>query len=158
MPLAFATILGGMVTLIGTPPNIIIAAFRERALGDSFNMFDFAPVGLTCAVFGVAFVAFVGWRMIPVAETKASPTADLRDLHGYVAELAVVEESLAIGQRVADLDDAAEEAGVAILGLFRGGDRLPGGARRAVIRQGDILVVDAPVKAIDDFVDILGAA
>lgn len=155
MPLAFATILGGMVTLIGTPPNIIVAAYREQALGDAFNMFDFAPVGLTCAVFGVAFVALIGWRLIPVAEEKASPTSDLRDLHGYVAELKVVEGSAAIGQKISDLDEAAEEAGVAVIGLFRGGARLPGGARGVVIREDDILVVDAPVKSIDDFVGTL---
>ena len=155
MPLAFATILGGMVTLIGTPPNIIIAAFREKALGESFHMFDFAPVGLACALVGVAFVALVGWRLIPVSKEKTSPTADLRDLHGYVAELKVAESSPAVGQKVRDLDEAAEEAGVAIIGLVRAGRRLPGSARLTEILVGDILVVDATVKAIDDFVGAL---
>uniref|UniRef100_UPI0035C6D257 SLC13 family permease n=1 Tax=Serratia quinivorans TaxID=137545 RepID=UPI0035C6D257 len=65
MPLSFATILGGMATLIGTPPNIIIATIRERSLGEPFRMFDFAPVGLACAVVGILFVALVGWRLIP---------------------------------------------------------------------------------------------
>ncbi len=60
MPLSFATILGGMITLIGTPPNIVIAQYRERALGESFGMFDFAPVGLTVATVGILFVALIG--------------------------------------------------------------------------------------------------
>lgn len=60
MPLSFATILGGMVTLIGTPPNIIIAAIREEAVGAPFAMFDFAPVGGVAAIAGLAFVALVG--------------------------------------------------------------------------------------------------
>jgi len=155
MPLAFATILGGMVTLIGTPPNIIIASFRQQALGSSFTMFDFAPVGLTCALFGVAFVALVGWRLIPVSEQKASPTADLRDLHGYVAELSVPEGSAAIDQTVRDLDESAADAGVTIMGVVRNGKRLPGGARREKIQEGDVLVVDAAVEAIDEFVGAL---
>jgi di/tricarboxylate transporter len=155
MPLAFATILGGMVTLIGTPPNIIIAAFRQEALGESFAMFDFAPVGLACALFGVAFVAFIGWRLIPVSEREAAPTADLRDLHGYIAELHVPEGSTAIDQTVRDLDETAEEAGVTVMGLVRKGKRLPGGARRHKIREGDVLVVDASVEAIDEFVGVL---
>ena len=124
MPLAFATILGGMVTLIGTPPNIIIASFRQKALGESFEMFDFAPVGLACTIVGVAFVALIGWRLIPVSEESAAPTADLHDLHGYVAELLVPESSPAIGQKVRDLDEAADDAGVTVIGLSRNGIRL----------------------------------
>jgi len=154
MPLAFATILGGMVTLIGTPPNIIIAAFREQALGESFAMFDFAPVGLAVAAVGVAYVALVGWRLIPSQE-GAAPTADLRDIHGYVAELSAPADSTAIGKKVRDLDEAAEEAGVAVIGLVRRGRRKPGGARGEEVREGDILMVDGGVEAIDAFVGAL---
>ncbi len=155
MPLSFATILGGMVTMIGTPPNIIIAAYREQSLGESFAMFDFAPVGLACAVVGVAFVALIGWRLIPTRGDEASPSADLRELHGYVAELHVPEGSPAIGGKVRDLDGEAEEAGVAILGLIRDGRRLSGSARSRTIEADDILVVDALVESLDDFVGAL---
>ena len=155
MPLSFATILGGMVTMIGTPPNIIIASYRQQSLGESFAMFDFAPVGLACALVGVAFVAFAGWRLIPVDQDQTSPASDLRDLHGYVAELTVPEQSPAIGRKVGELDQAADDAGVAVLGLMRNGRRLPGGARREEIRHGDALVVDAAIDAIDAFVGAL---
>ncbi len=154
MPLGFATILGGLVTLIGTPPNIIIAAFRERTLGHGFAMFDFAPVGLAVACIGVAFVAFVGWRLIPV-RSDAAADAGLLDLHGYIAELTVPEKSPAVGKKVRDLDEAAEEANVAVLGLVRGTRRLPGAARREQIAPGDMLVVDGAVESIDDFVGAL---
>ena len=60
MPLSFATILGGMTTLVGTPPNIIISSFREQALGEPFSMFDFAPVGGLVALIGITFVALFG--------------------------------------------------------------------------------------------------
>jgi len=155
MPLAFATILGGMVTLIGTPPNIIIAAYRGQEFGQGFGMFSFAPVGLVCAIAGVAYVATIGWRLIPVSDAKKAPTADLLDIHGYVAELVVPARSPAIGRKVADLDDPAAEAGVAVLGLIRNGRRLPGGARREEIQERDVLVVDGPVEAIDSLVGSL---
>jgi di/tricarboxylate transporter len=155
MPLSFATILGGLITLIGTPPNIIIAAYREDALGESFAMFDFAPVGLVCTIVGVLFIATVGWRLIPSARTKADSAKDLMAIHGYISELVVREGSQAIGQKVRDLDGIANENSVAVVGLVRRGHRLPGGARREEIRKGDLIVVDATAEAIDAFVGAL---
>jgi di/tricarboxylate transporter len=155
MPLSFATILGGLITLIGTPPNIIIAEFRQQALGESFAMFDFAPVGLACAVVGVLFVALIGWRLLPSGCRETDPATQLLDVAGYVAELHVTEESPAIGQRVRDLDAIAEDNDVAIVGLIRNGKRLPGHARLAVVGAGDILVVDALPEAIDKLVGAL---
>ena len=100
MPLSFASILGGMITLIGTPPNIVIAEFRGAVLGEPFRMFDFAPVGLACAVVGVAYVALIGWRLLP-GERKASDAGqELFDLADYIAEVRVPEGSAIIGKRV----------------------------------------------------------
>ncbi len=152
MPLSFASILGGLITLIGTPPNIIIAEFRQTALGESFGMFDFTPVGLACAVVGVIFVTTVGWRLLPASRIIHNSTQELLDISGYIAELHVSEKSPAVGKRVRDLDSVAEENDVAIVGLVRHGKRLPGQARMAEIRKGDILVVDAAPKALDKFV------
>ena len=158
MPLSFASILGGLVTLIGTPPNIIIAAFREEALGEPFAMFDFAPVGAACALVGVGFIALIGWRLIPQARSEHDSGKELLDLEGYVAEVKVVEGSKAIGRRVRDLDKEAEEAEVAILGLVRRGRRLPGFARRVEIAEDDILVLEAGPEAIDKLVGTLKLA
>ncbi|GKX33935.1 MAG: SLC13 family permease [Rhizobiaceae bacterium MnEN-MB40S] len=152
MPLSFATILGGLITLIGTPPNIIIASFRQREFGEGFHMFDFAPVGVVCAVVGVAFVATIGWRLLPASVKNRNAASELKDMHGYVAELVVKEDSPAIGKKVADLDEDAAGLEVAVLGLVRNGRRLPGAARREEIRQGDLIVVDATPDAIDSFV------
>lgn len=151
MPLAFATILGGMITLIGTPPNIIIASYREQALGEPFGMFDFAPVGLACAVVGIAFVALFGWRLIPGSSKEKSPGIELQNLEDYVAELVVSETSSAIGQMVKNLDDEADDNDVSIVGLVRNNRRLAGYARNVEIRKGDILVVEAGPQAIDQF-------
>ncbi|TQV83653.1 SLC13 family permease [Denitrobaculum tricleocarpae] len=155
MPLSFATILGGLVTLIGTPPNIIIAAFREKSLGESYSMFDFAPVGLACAVAGVAFVALVGWRLLPGERGKHDTAQELMDLQGYIAEIKVPEASPAVGRKVSDLDEEAADCDAHIVGLVRRGKRLPGTGRREEISAGDILVVEAGPEAIDKLVGSL---
>jgi di/tricarboxylate transporter len=156
MPLSFATILGGLVTLIGTPPNIIVASFREDALGEPFGMFDFAPVGAVCALVGVSFIASIGWRLIPAARREHAPATELRDLADFIAEVEVPEDSAAVGQRVRDLDEPADASGTLILGLIRHGQRLSGMARRATIEAGDVLVVQASPTAIDKLVGTLG--
>ncbi len=152
MPLSFASILGGMITLIGTPPNIVIAEFRQKAVGSSFTMFDFAPVGLVCALTGVLFVATVGWRLIPSEGRSRDSVKDLMDVSNYVAELHVPEGSPAVGMQVRKLDGVAEEQDIAISGLVRNGTRLRGRAKWAEIRKGDVLVVEAPPEALDQFV------
>ncbi|MBB4304898.1 di/tricarboxylate transporter [Rhodobium orientis] len=151
MPLAFATILGGLVTLIGTPPNIIIAQFRDRALGSPYHMFDFAPVGLACAVVGIAFVALVGWRLIPQDKNAGNAVKELFDVKGYISELVVGEKSKPVGMKVSELDDTAIETDTEILGLVRGGHRMAGLARRVEIQAGDTLVVEAKADALDQF-------
>ena len=148
MPLSFATILGGMVTLIGTPPNIIIATIRQQTMGESFHMFDFAPVGGIAAVAGLIFVALVGWRLIP---TRDSWTGGEEQLSPYVAELTVPEGSPHIGKRLGELDETAAKTDVALLGLIRDGNRLYGRARRSELRAGDILVLEALPEALDEF-------
>jgi di/tricarboxylate transporter len=151
MPLSFATILGGMVTLIGTPPNIIIAAIRGEATGEPFKMFDFAPVGGVTALAGLIFVAFVGWRLIPKQDQKQGAAARLLDLSDYVAELLVPEGSALIGKRLHALYDEAEQADVAIIGLSRDGKRRHGTARNTVIAAGDALVLEAAPDSLDEF-------
>lgn len=155
MALSFATILGGMITLIGTPPNIVIAAFREQALGESYRMFDFAPVGLACTLAGLAFIATVGWRLIPQAASRKDSGEAVAALGSYVAEVQVPEGSATIGRRVRDLDEDVAEHDAVVIGLIRRGKRLPGMARRAEIRAGDTLVLQASPSAIDEVVGAL---
>ena len=143
MPLSFASILGGMITLIGTPPNIIISAFREKSLGEPYAMFDFAPVGAACTVLGILFIAVIGWRLIPAERSRHNTGKELLDLEGYIAELAITPGSSVIDQRLGDLDPIAEEFDAQFLGVFRFAQRLPGLARRTVLKEGDVLVIEA---------------
>jgi di/tricarboxylate transporter len=156
MPLSFASILGGMITLIGTPPNIVVAEYRGQVLGEPYSMFDFAPVGLAVAIVGVAYVALIGWRLIPVARAEHNTANELSHLDDYLAELKVPEESSAIGQKVRDLDDTVAEHEVEIVGLIRRGERQPGMARRVEIRKNDILVFKATPEGIEAIVGALG--
>ncbi len=156
MPLSFASILGGMITLIGTPPNIVIAEFRGAELGEPYRMFDFAPVGLVCAVVGVAYVALIGWRLLP-AERKASDAGkELFDLADYIAEVRVPEGSAIIGKRVRELDALAAKSDIEIVGLSRKGRRLPGLARIAEIKAGDVLVIEASPDSLEEALGALG--
>ncbi|WP_191286665.1 SLC13 family permease [Aliiroseovarius zhejiangensis] len=158
MPLSFATILGGMVTLIGTPPNIIIASIRGEALGEPFHMFDFAPVGGVTAIAGLIFVALIGWRMIPQADA-AEANADPMEAFGlYVAELTIPEGSKHIGKRLQDLVETAEKNDVAILGLVRENKRRYGTQRATKLAAGDALVIEARPEALDEFRAALGLA
>lgn len=148
MPLSFATILGGMVTLIGTPPNIIIAEIRAEALGTPFAMFDFAPVGGVAAIAGLVFVALIGWRLIPARGGAGDRAAEIAQ---YIAELTVPADSPHIGRRLAELYPEADRADVAILGLIRDGKRRYGRAANAILRAGDALVIEATPEALDEF-------
>ncbi|MCO6408685.1 MULTISPECIES: SLC13 family permease [Hoeflea] len=152
MPLSFGTILGGMITLIGTPPNIVIAQYRQDVLGAPYSMFDFAPVGIAVATAGIAYVAFLGWRLIP----ERADTISLEGDAGlYVAEARVKEGSKSIGQSVGELYPVADDNDVSILGLARQGKRLPGFSQAREIREGDFLVLEGDPKQIEAF---MGAA
>jgi di/tricarboxylate transporter len=152
MPLSFASILGGMVTLIGTPPNIVIATFREGALGEPYSMFDFSPVGVVVAIVGVLFVSLVGWRLIPAERGKHDATQELGDLQNYISNAKVPEASKAIGKTLKHLESFAEESDVYILGLVRRGKRLAGTARQQILRKSDLVVLEGRPDAIDQFV------
>ena len=156
MPISFASILGGMITLIGTPPNIVIAEYRAEALGAPYRMFDFTPVGLACAVAGLLFVTLVGWRLLPPSRQAPGSGKTLFDLADYIAEVRVPKGSSVIGKRVAELDEMAAEADVEIVGLIRRGQRMPGLARRTEIRAGDVLVLEARPEEIEDFIGAAG--
>ena len=151
MPLSFATILGGMVTLIGTPPNIIIATIREDSLGEPFKMFDFAPVGGITAIAGLLFVAVIGWRLIPQNADSQKSSDPMGDMGQYIAELTVPEKSKLIGKRVRELYEIGDKNDVAILGLVRGGKRHYGTAHTTKMLAGDTLVLEATPDALDEF-------
>ena len=151
MPLAFGTILGGMTTLIGTPPNLIVSGFRAEAGFGHFAIFDFAPVGAAVAIVGVLFVATIGWTLVPV---RKSVMADGFDTGAYFTELRVPESSKAVGLTLRAFEREIENSDVQIVGLVRNDVRLtaPHGGRR--IRADDVLVLEADVDALAEALSV----
>ncbi|TVQ76407.1 MAG: SLC13/DASS family transporter [Phycisphaeraceae bacterium] len=147
MPLAFASLLGGTMTLIGTPPNIIIASFRNDAVGEPFRMFDFTPIGAVVVGVGVLFLALGGWRLVPKRAPAQSSDAALRE---YLAELTLPSDDdppkdpLTIG----DLRKLAPDA-LVILSLFRNKRRLSPLPGYETVRPGDTLIVEADTETLE---------
>lgn len=157
MPLSFATILGGLITVIGTPPNLIIAAARSQATGEPFHMFDFAPVGLAVAAAGVLFIGQIGWRLLPrVSDTQDSAGADVFQMEDYLAEARVVVGCIAEGKTVAQLDQLIADMDVKVVGLIRGGRLIPAVPRLVKLVADDILMVETPPLDLHPFLEKLG--
>lgn len=153
MPLAFATILGGMTTVIGTPPNLIVSGFRAEAGLGQFAMFDFAPVGVAVALSGVIFVATIGWRLVPSRKSAAGRGFDTGS---YFTEARVPEKSKAVGLTLRAFEREIEDSDTQIVGLVRNEVRMtaPHGGRR--IRADDILVLQADVDALAEALSVFG--
>ena len=152
MPLAFASLLGGLMTLIGTPPNIIIATFRAatpQAAGQGFGMFDFAPVGAAVALAGLAFMLAVGTRLIP--ERRGSGDQDLFEVQGYLTELRLPEDSRHIGKRLKELRAALPE-GVDLVELVRGAERILAPSGRYKVKAGDRFLMRASGSDLEEMI------
>ena len=117
MALAFTSILGGMVTMIGTASNVVIATYREDALGAPYSMFDFAPVGLIVALSGVFFIALFGWRLMPSPNNSNILKERPDEVRQYVSNVVITEDSNFVGQYLSHLDSICDEANLSILGL-----------------------------------------
>ncbi len=152
MPLAFGTILGGMTTLIGTPPNLIVASFREGA-GGSFGMFDFTPVGVAVASSGLALVLLGGWRLVPhreVSDAKSFETGK------YFTEARVTEESKVNGLSIKAAEALLDEADAQIVGMVRNDFRVSAPNPYRVLRRGDVLVIEADPDELAAVISTLG--
>ncbi len=153
MPLAFGTILGGMTTLVGTPPNLIVSGFRADAGLEHFGMFDFAPVGVSVAVLGVIFVVLLGWRLVPAR--KASSTEGF-ETGAYLTEVRVPAKAKAIGMTLRQIETDMAGADAQIVGLIRNEVKMiaPHGGRR--VREADILMLEADVEGLADALSAFG--
>ena len=152
MPLAFGSLLGGMVTLIGTPPNIIIASIRADYNGTPFGMFDFAPVGLPIALIGFVFITLVGWRLIPRERLVFKDDGSALSAGVYLTEAFVPASSSLTGQTLGELDALSEDK-VEVIGVA--GKRRFARAVRAdyEITEEDVLILRANPDDLKLFLD-----
>ncbi|GGB24892.1 SLC13 family permease [Tistrella bauzanensis] len=148
MPLAFATVLGGMVTLIGTPPNLIVSGFRDQAVGQPFGLLDFAWVGLPVAAAGLVYIAILGWRLIPGDRLGKGAAAELMEVSAYVTELTVQAGSALIDKTVGDAEGMWKDSDLTVIGLIRDDRRIFGAMARQRIAAGDVLLVRGESEAI----------
>ena len=152
IPLSFATLLGGLVTLIGTPPNIVIASFREEAVGVPFKMFDFTPVGLAVAVVGLLYLATIGWRLVPRDRQGESEARDLFRIKAYITEARVPEKSPLVGEPVRKVEQLCDNE-ISVMAIYRGRRRMlaPAGVER--LWRNDVLILEGDPAALEPLLD-----
>lgn len=155
MPLAFGTILGGMSTLIGTPPNLIVSGFRAEETGEAFRMFDFSPVGALVAMAGVAFITLLGWRLVP----KRQPAgAESFETSHYITEVRVTEKNKVVGRRLGEIEEMLDEDEAQIVGIVRNEMRVTAPRPGRIVRSGDVLVLEAEPESLATVLANLGLA
>ncbi|GLP96031.1 SLC13 family permease [Paraferrimonas sedimenticola] len=153
MPLAFGTILGGMTTLIGTPPNLIVSGFRSQAGLGHFGMFDFTPIGVMVAAVGVTFVALIAWRWIPNREPKDKQGFEAGS---YLTETLVPEDSAAIDKTLGKLQQELDRHGAQVVSMVRNEFRVFAPYPNRRIMAGDILVIEAEPSALSSALTEIG--
>lgn len=150
MPMAFGSLLGGIVTLVGTSPNILVSRVRQEITGQPFSMFDFAPVGVILAVAGIAFLA-VGWRLLPKNRKGAASIEAAFNLEGYTTEAVVQPDTDTVGKTVGQLEKLSGQD-VEVLMLVRKGGRRQAPTEKTELRAGDVLLLEGEPDALERIV------
>ena len=146
MPMSFASLLGGLTTLIGTSPNIIVSRVREDMTGEPFGMFDYLPTGLGLLVVGLIFLRFA-YRLLPADRRAAPLLGDALDISAYVTEVTVPKESPAVGETVGEFIER-HESQITVAGLLRG--NMQGRVGPMVrLREGDLLILGGEPDALE---------
>ena len=153
MPLSFGTILGGMTTLIGTPPNLIVSGFRAETGAGGFGMFDFTPVGAAVAGTGIVFAVLVGWRLVPSRQAAGAATFDTGT---YFTEVRIASGAKAVGKTLREVERSLEEADAQVVGMVRNDFRISVPNPVSVLREGDILVIEAEPESLAEVLSRLG--
>ncbi len=155
MPLAFGSLLGGLLTLIGTPPNIIIAAYRaETAAAAPFGMFDFLPVGGIIAICGVLFISLIGWRLTPPRVKQDSPE-ELFKTGVYITEVIVDEKCKFSGQTLYNLFSAVKDAAdIILVAMIRDKKFIEMPPMHKVLKNEDVLLIESDSESLQALLDI----
>ncbi|MBN1277324.1 MAG: SLC13 family permease [Deltaproteobacteria bacterium] len=151
MPVAFGSLLGGLTTMMGTPPNIIIALARAEYGSEPFRIFDYTPVGAVVAVAGILFISLAGWRLLPRRKGQAS-MEEVFDIEDYITEVLISKNSTIAGNRIWELSKF-KDLEINIIGIARGKKIIPQPASSEVLQEGDVLIIEADSDDIKGFVD-----
>ncbi len=149
MPIALASGLGGLTTLIGTPPNLLISNYRAQIVADPFSMFSFSLVGVPVAIIGIIFISLVGWRLMPGRRKAARKPEEMFQIQDYIAEIKIPAGSQLIGKTVKELEKKLHSDFV-LIGIIRNKRKrfvLPPEHR---LKQDDILIIESTPQVLEE--------
>lgn len=147
MPMAFASLLGGLMTQVGTSPNIVVSRVREEITGTSFSMFDFTPVGLVLTTVGCVFLILFYW-ILPQRTREGAEMHEALDIKNYMVEAQVTLGSAIVDKTVADLIKIAG-SDTAIRSIIRANNLRIAALPDAVLKVGDILLIEGDHESLD---------
>jgi di/tricarboxylate transporter len=150
MPMAFGSLLGGLMTLVGTSPNIVVSQLRDDITGVAFRMFDFMPVGAALAAVGTVFLVLF-YRLVPPRQRESTSMNEAIDIKNYMAEGKVVEGSAVLGKTVGELLKMSDGSAI-VTSIVRSRDVRVTPLPDAVLREGDILLMEGAPEALDRLV------
>jgi di/tricarboxylate transporter len=149
MPMAFGSLLGGLMTQIGTSPNIVVSRIRGEMTGHSFTMFDFAPVGATLSAVGIIFLICFYW-LVPARTRETASMDEAIEIDNYVSEAKVTKDSSARGKTVAALLQSSD-GDARVTSIIRGNRQMPP-LPDAVLRENDVLLIEGDPQALDQII------
>src|SRR4051812_19155478 len=147
MPLSFGSLMGGLITLVGTSPNIIVSRVREEILGKPYNMFDYAPVGLGISVVGLIYLTFA-YRLLP-KDRRAGVSIDAAiNIENYVVEACIPKDSPLVDKTASDVEKLGEGE-VKLTTIVRERFRRYKPTPALKLRAGDVLLLEGEPAAIE---------
>jgi di/tricarboxylate transporter len=150
MPMSFGSLLGGLMTQIGTSPNIIVSRLRGEITGTPFTMFDFTPVGAILAAVGIVFLALFYW-LLPSRKAAGGAMEEAIEIKNYMTEAEVTAQSAVVEKTVADLQKFGGGGAMVTAIVSASGKRrtpLPD----AVLQAGDVLILEGDPEALERLV------
>lgn len=142
MPIAFGSILGGLTTAIGTPPNLLISAYRQQVTGHPFAMFDFTPVGFWVALTAIIFIIIIGWRLLPKSRKAPIQSEARYQIQDYISEVTIPNQSPMVGKTRKQLEQLIQ-GDINIIGLIRRKTKHLAIAAEEILQAKDILIIEA---------------
>ncbi|EGE57228.1 UNVERIFIED_ORG: di/tricarboxylate transporter [Rhizobium esperanzae] len=149
MPMSFAALLGGLMTQVGTSPNIVVSRLREEMTGTSFTMFDFTPIGAILTVVGITFLLFFHW-LVPSRTKQDHAIEDVVEIKNYTSEVAITGQSTLLERALSDLVKPGDGEVIATA-VLRGGTRMAP-FPDLTLRLDDIVMLEGPSAAMDRIV------
>jgi di/tricarboxylate transporter len=153
LPIALASAMGGLTTMIGTPSNLLIASFRQRAVGAPFTLFDFGYVGIWVAIAGVIFISLIGWRLLGSKRKAPEHAEDIFEIQDYITEIRVPEKSPVVDMCISDFE-ALLQTDYSLLGIIHKKKKRLRLYPQQTIHVDDILIVTSSSSVLEDILRV----